>query len=128
VYDVLKTESNVAQHIMAPLPLHRTTTSLGAFTKTVVDFGGPFTTVQGREKSRQKRYLCLFTCLSSRAIHLEIAYGLDVDSFLNALNRMMNRRGVPSEIMGPISWLLTRNYVNWCVRTKECSAVQLIKE
>ena len=38
-------------------------------------------------------------CLSSRAVHLEMAYGLDIDSFLNALSRMMNRRGVPSEII-----------------------------
>jgi len=92
-------KAKVAQQIMAPLPLHRMTISLRAFTKTAVDFGGPFTTIQGRGKPRQKRYLCLFTCLSTRAVHLEMAYGLDVDSFLNALNRMMNRRGVPSEIV-----------------------------
>ena len=56
-------------------------------------------TMQGRGKPRQKRYLCLFTCLASRAVHLEMAYSLDVDSFLNALNRMINRRGVPEEIL-----------------------------
>jgi len=77
------------EKVMAPLPMHRMTTSLRAFTKTAVDFGGPFTT---RGKSRQKRYLCLFTYLQSRAVHIEMAYGLDVDSFLIALNRMMNRR------------------------------------
>jgi len=92
-------KAKVAQQIMAPLPLHTMTTSLRAFTKIAVNFGGPFTTMQGRGKSRQKRYICLFTCLSPRAVHLEMAYGLDVDSFLNALNRMMNRRGVPSEII-----------------------------
>ena len=73
---------------MAPLPLNRLTTSLRAFTKVAVDFGGLFLTIQGRGKPRQKRYLCLFTCLASRAVHLEMAYGLDVDCFLNALNRM----------------------------------------
>ena len=100
---------------MAPLPLHRTITSLRVFTKIAVDFGGPFITMQGRGNSRQKRYLCLFTHLSSRAVHLDIAYGLDVDSFLNALNRMMNRTVVPSEIVsdnGTNLWLPTRNYVN----------------
>lgn len=67
---------------MAPLPLKRLETSLKAFTKVAVDFGGPFITMQGRGKRRgkrrEKRYLCLFTCLTSRAVHLEMAYGLDV--------------------------------------------------
>ena len=71
---------------MAPLPLNRLTTSLRAFARVGVDFAGPFITVQGRGKRRQKRYLCLFTCLACRAVHLEIAYGLDVDSFLTAFS------------------------------------------
>ena len=88
-----------ATQIMAPLPLSRLKTSLRAFTRCAVDFAGPFVTVQGRGKRRQKRYLCLFTCLASRAVHLEMAYGLDVDSFLSAFNRMINRRGLPEEII-----------------------------
>jgi len=56
-------------------------------------------TRQGRGKPQRKRYLFLFTCLATRVVHLEIAYGLDVDSFLNALQRMINRRGVPEEIL-----------------------------
>ena len=54
---------------------------------------------QGRGKRRQKRYLCLFTCLSCRAVHLEIAFAMDTDSFLNAFYRMVNRRGLPKEII-----------------------------
>ena len=69
-----------------------------AFTKTAVDFAGPFVTVQGRGKRRQKRYLCLFTCMTTRAVHLEIAYGLDTDSFMNAFYRMTSRRGLPDEM------------------------------
>ena len=88
-------KSKACQQIMAPLPLSRIKTSLRAFTKTAVDFGGPFVTVQGRGKRREKRYLCLFTCMTTRAVHLEIAYGLDTDSFLNAFYRMVSRRGLP---------------------------------
>ena len=69
---------------MAPLPLNRLETSLKAFTKVAVYFGGPFITVQGRGRCREKRYLCLFTCLTSQAVHLEMAYGLDIDSFMRA--------------------------------------------
>ena len=64
-----------------------------------MDFGGPFTTIQGRGKQREKRYLCLFTCLTSQAVHLEMAYGLDVDSFMRAFTRMTDRRGLPKEII-----------------------------
>ena len=45
------------EQIMAPLPLSRLKTSLRAFSRTAVDFGGPYITVQGRGKSHQKRYL-----------------------------------------------------------------------
>ena len=69
-----------------------------AFTKTAVDLAGPFVTVQGRGKRQQKRYLCLFTCMTTRAVHLELAYGLDTDSFMNAFYRMTSRRGLPGEI------------------------------
>ena len=65
--------------------------SLRAFVRTAVDFAGPFLTRQGRVKSKYKRYLCLFTCLATRAIHLEMAYGLDTDSFLKAFCRLVNR-------------------------------------
>ena len=75
------------QQIMAPLPLARLETSMRAFTKTAVDFAGPFVTVQGRGKRRQKRYLCLFTCMTTRAFHLELAYGLDTDSFMTRATR-----------------------------------------
>ena len=72
--------------------------SFRAFAKAAVDFAGPFETKQGRAKARMKRYLCLFTCLQTRCVHLEIAYGLDTDSFLCALSRFTARRGVPEEM------------------------------
>jgi len=88
-----------AGQIMAPLPEIRTRLSLRAFSQTSVDYGGPFITKQGRGKTRQKRYLCLFTCLSTRAVHLELAYSLTTDSFLNAFFRMTSRRGLPQDML-----------------------------
>lgn len=91
-------KSKPCQQIMAPLPTSRLKMSLRAFARSAVDFAGPFITVQGRGKRREKRYLCLFTCLATRAVHLEMAFGLDTDSFLNAFYRMASRRGLPEEM------------------------------
>ena len=87
------------KQIMAPIPLIRLKSSLKAFVRTAVDFAGPFITIQGRGRQRQKCYLYLFTCLATRAVHLEIAYGLDTDSFLRALCRMCDRRSVPEMML-----------------------------
>ena len=88
-----------ASQVMAPFPQIRMKEPLRAISKIVVDFAGPFFTVQGRGKARQKRYLFLFTCLLSRAVHLELAFGLDTDAFLNAFFCMVNRRGLPHEVV-----------------------------
>ena len=64
-------KAKAAKQVMAPLPQIRLRLSLRAFAQTAVDFGGPFLTIQGRGRRRQKRYLCLFTCLSMRAVHLD---------------------------------------------------------
>ena len=88
-----------ADQIMAPLPDVRVRHPLRAFAHVSVDYGGPFITVQGRGKQRRKRWLCLFTCLSSRAVHLEMAYDLATDSFLKCFVRMTSRRGYPLTIV-----------------------------
>ena len=75
-----KIKAKVGQEIMAPLPLNRLITSLRAFAKVAVDFGSPIMTVQGRAAG-ESQSLCLFTCLASRAVYLEMAYGLDVVVF-----------------------------------------------
>ena len=85
--------------MMAPLPLSRVQCPVRAFERVGVDYGGPYLTKQGRGKSRAKRYLCLFTCLTTRAVHLEMSYSLDTDSFINALTRMVARRGTPAYML-----------------------------
>ena len=61
------------------------------FTYSGVDFFGPWLIKEGRREL--KRYGVLFTCMTSRAIHLETATSLESDSFINALRRFINRRG-----------------------------------
>ena len=94
-----KMKLGLANQVMAPLPPIRLRFTFHPFDQSAVDYAGPFVTIQGRGRSRQKRYLCLFTCLATRAIHLEMAWGLDTESFLNAFTRFTSRRGVPKEMI-----------------------------
>ena len=75
---------------MADLPSDRVS-ECSPFDYTGVDYFGPFIVKEGRKEL--KRYGVMFTCLSSRAVHLEIANSLSTDSFINALRRFMSVRG-----------------------------------
>lgn len=90
-------QAQTSTQIMAPLPSARTEITLRVIAYYSVDFGGPFLTKQSRGKPKQKRCLCLFTCMCSRAVHLEMATGVGTDFLLNALYRMTCRRGIPVE-------------------------------
>ena len=46
-------------------------------------------------RQREKRWGVLFTCLTVRAIHVELAHTLTTDSAIMALQRFIARRGVP---------------------------------
>ena len=86
----------LGMQLMADLPESRTKAGEPPFSRTGVDYFGPLEVKRGR--STIKRYGCLFTCFSTRAIHLEVAFSMDTDSFLNALMRFEARRGQPKEI------------------------------
>ena len=96
----VKKKTKLATQIIAPLPNVRLRFSFHPFDQSAVDYAGPFFTVQGKRKGKddEKRWLCLFTSLATRAIHLEMAWALDTESFLNAFTRFCSRRGVPSEV------------------------------
>ena len=61
------------------------------FSNCAVDYFGPWLIKEGRKQV--KRYGVLFTCMASRAIHLETPCSLETDSFINALRRFVCRRG-----------------------------------
>ncbi|XP_055612957.1 uncharacterized protein LOC129759509 [Uranotaenia lowii] len=80
---------------MAPLPLCRLADRERPFTFTGLDYFGPLFVIVGR--SRVKRWIALFTCLTTRAIHLEVVYSLSTASCIFAVRRFVARRGAPAE-------------------------------
>ena len=83
------------QQKMADLPPDRAQDA-APFTYSAVDAFGPFYVREKR--STVKRWGLLFTCLSSRAIHLETINTLTTDSFINAFRRFTCRRGKVREL------------------------------
>ena len=78
------------EQIMADFPKDRVSEST-SFTCCGVDIFGPF--LMKERQSELKRYGALFTCLASRAVHIEVVATLDTDSFIMALRRIIARRG-----------------------------------
>lgn len=85
-----RVRGNTQSQRMADLPQDRLEPS-PPFTYAAVDFFGPFFIKEGRKEL--KRCGVLFTCMVSRAAHLETANSLDTTSFLKAYRRFIGRRG-----------------------------------
>ncbi|PIO71003.1 kinase domain protein, partial [Teladorsagia circumcincta] len=60
------------------------------FQTTGCDFMGPYIST-----NNTKLYVCLYTCLTTRAIHLEVVEDMSAAAFLNSFIRFISRRGVP---------------------------------
>ncbi|XP_073845830.1 uncharacterized protein isoform X1 [Musca autumnalis] len=91
-----KNNAKPVPHIMGPLPIDRLEPYIRPFKYTGLDYFGPINVTIGRRT--EKRWVALFTCLTIRAIHLEIAHDLSTDSCIIAIRNFINRRGVPVRI------------------------------
>ena len=88
--------ARTSTQLMANLPESRLASFEPPFTSTGLDYFGPFNVKIKR--SHVKRWGCIFTCMTSRAIHIEVAESLDASAFINALRRFIARRGKPAKI------------------------------
>ena len=77
-----------------------------------VDIFGPFLVKERR--SEIKRYGAIFTCLSSRSVHIEMVYSMTTDSFILSLRKFM-------AIRGPLRLLRCDNGTNFVGANKELS-------
>lgn len=66
-----------------------------------VDYAGPLYILnrKGKGSKLEKAYLCLFVCLTTKALHLELVTSLSAENYILALKRFISRRGKPTEIL-----------------------------
>ncbi|GFU98492.1 integrase catalytic domain-containing protein [Trichonephila clavipes] len=85
--------------MMGDLPIERIN-SCRAFEKVGFDFAGPITTKcqHTRKASNSKSYICLFICMCTKAVHLELLSLISAAAFLSVLRRFVSCRGYPSDI------------------------------
>jgi len=90
---------NTIEPKMGDLPTARINETI-PFSNTGVDFCGPFFIKERkfRNRNRLKVYVCVFVCMSIKAVHLEVVSDLTSDGFLAALRRFTARRGIPQHI------------------------------
>ncbi|XP_034384943.1 uncharacterized protein LOC117728244 isoform X4 [Cyclopterus lumpus] len=85
---------------MASLPADRLSTE-PPFTNVGLDVFGPWSVSSRRTRgcySHSKRWAVIFTCMSVRAVHIEVIESLDTSSFINALRRFLAVRGPVNHI------------------------------
>lgn len=68
------------------------------FSVTGVDFAGPLLYKCGN-KETGKAYVALFTCASTRAVHLKLCKDLTVREFKRSLKEFVTQRGSPTAIV-----------------------------
>lgn len=86
---------------MGDLPPERVRAFTRPFTTTGVDYAGPLQVRESHRRGRvhvSKGYVAVFTCFSTKAIHLELVSDLTTESFLAALSRFTARRGLCSHM------------------------------
>lgn len=82
------------QPLMGDLPRFRLQ-QVKPFFITGVDYAGPIPlkSSTGRRNVPGQAYICLFVCMTTKALHLEVASNLSTDTFLLAFSRFIARRG-----------------------------------
>jgi hypothetical protein len=83
-----------------PLPNFRLCDDF-AFTNIGVDYAGPLYVkdIYAKSDDMNKTYIVVYTCASSRAVHLDLVPDNSSSAFLRSLLRFISRRGSPAEVL-----------------------------
>ncbi|GFV67139.1 integrase catalytic domain-containing protein [Trichonephila clavipes] len=73
---------------------------LFVFQQTDINFAGPFLIRNSKRRGSRntKCYICVFVCLATETVRLEVVSDLTSKAFITFLKRFVARRGKPSDI------------------------------
>ena len=95
-----KTRGKLETQVMADLPPERLSVD-APFTYVGLDVFGPWTVVARRTRggmANSKRWAMLFTCMSVRAVHIEVIEEMSASAAINALRRFFAIRGPAKQL------------------------------
>ena len=111
-----KLRGKLEEQKMADLPPERLNTS-PPFTYVGLDVFGPWAVIARRTRgghAESKRWAMLFTCMSTRAIHIEVLESMDTSCCINALRRFFALRGPAKQLRSDCG----TNFVGACNELK----------
>lgn len=88
--------AKITQPMMNSLPIERISPFIRPFSFTGLDYCGHY--FIKNKRSTDKVWIVLFTCMSTRAIHLEVVNSLKSNNCLLAVSNFINRRGIPIQL------------------------------
>ncbi len=83
---------------MAPWPKEKMSKG-PPFSYTGVDYFGPLYIKDELEATSKKAWVCLFTCIATHAIHLELIHDMTAEQFLMCFRRFISRHGKPEQLI-----------------------------
>ncbi|RYE27129.1 MAG: hypothetical protein EOP45_02210 [Sphingobacteriaceae bacterium] len=94
--DCFHQKKDTMSQIMAHLPANRVSIVDKPFTNVAVDYTGAinYKMSKGRGGKIAKAYICIFVCMSIKAVHVELVSDMTAEAFIAAFRRLVARRGM----------------------------------
>ena len=86
------------EQLMGQILKLRVAAGFPAFSNTAIDMFGPLQVRLGR-KTLKEAHVIVFTCTTTRAVHLELVTDRSTDTFLMAFRRLVSLRGNPNNCL-----------------------------
>ncbi|XP_055691286.1 uncharacterized protein LOC129794555 [Lutzomyia longipalpis] len=95
----IRFKPRLGEQFMGDLPSARVNFN-SPFHNTAVDYCGPVWIRPNLKRggTPRKAYVCVFVCLTTKAVHLELVNDLTCEAFIAALRRLVGRRSAPLHI------------------------------